>query len=340
MSIDIRLNSIYFLSAILLLIADTVLTFFYFKVYDVELLLLVHFIISILYIGLFLIIFKSQFLSSKFFASSCCSCIVFICFPILGAFFALMVLIGHYLLQRYFIDNSSIDVDSYFPGQHELTKHQFQNEDPLYTIRKKISFEPFINILQGNNPHDKLKVLQKLRLEPSQQNIDFLKTAIQDSLSEVRLFAAQSLLALEDKVENSIAQACDRAEIYPSKETYGELGDIYVQYATMGFLGKNRQNYYLNKAAEAYRAALDEDTNDVEIMVRYAKILHLLGENKKAIQFLDKLFAIWPENKELIYLRAEVAFKLRLFASVTETLQKASSADDERQKWVLQYWLK
>ncbi|MBT7461846.1 MAG: hypothetical protein HN685_04095, partial [Waddliaceae bacterium] len=118
------------------------------------------------------------------------------------------------------------------------------------------------------------------------------------------------------------------------------LGDIYQDYAFSGLLEKNSQKHYFSLSCEEYQKALDIETGQPKVMLRYIHSLLQLGEHKHSQKMLKQLSKIWKTNNDIHFLSASMAFYLNKFGDIKKHLEKIvlEDLDDEKIETV-KFWL-
>jgi len=206
-------------------------------------------------------------------------------------------------------------------------------------FQQEINFEPFIDLLLKGDVKIKAMVIKKLSKEISRDNIRLLKIALQDTASEVRLYAAGALVEIESQLNERMEHALNVSKKYMTFKSYVELGESYKIYAESGLVEKILAQYYWRQAAQAYKHALDQHTDHPEVVSSLAKCLIAMGEYQNAKTLLEKALLTWDENTELLILSVSVDFELGMFRGVSEKFRKINNLDlDELQKAAYDFW--
>ncbi len=240
----------------------------------------------------------------------------------------------------------------------------------LRDIRSEISFDSFIDVIKGEDSKKKSQVVNKLSEDVSKENISLLKEALNDASQDVRFYAADALMKvegninneiavaehmaqhrggsyaagamikLEDKIGNEIAIAKMMTQRRGMMKDFLRLGDIYQDYAFSGLLEKNSQKHYFSLSCEEYQKALDIETGQPKVMLRYIHSLLQLGEHKHSQKMLKQLSKIWKTNNDIHFLSASMAFYLNKFGDIKKHLEKIvlEDLDDEKIETV-KFWL-
>jgi len=212
------------------------------------------------------------------------------------------------------------DYESYIEERKEQSTYTKLYSNILQELRKEVSFEPFIDILQGGNVSIKKRVIEKLSRDVSRYSIQLLKLAVHDFSPEIRLSAANSLIKMEGNINSKIQAALKMTQKRGAAKDFANLGDLYQMYATSGLMEKRSLEYFVGLACEAYQQSLDLETNQIEVVMEYARSLMKIKNYDRARGFIDHAIKIWPENKQVKLLRGEVYFYLGKFSETIDEL--------------------
>jgi len=209
----------------------------------------------------------------------------------------------------------------------------------LHELRNEVSFEPFIDIIKGQNNLTKEKVIEKLSNNISANSVRILKIAISDPSGGVRLSAANGLLKIEEVINGKIQLAVKMTKERGSAKDFSDLGDIYRMYANIGLMEASSYNHYMNLTCQAYKQSLDIDTNQVDVVIHYAQSLISIKDYEKANRLLDHAIKTWPDNNDIILLRAESCFHLHKINEIKESLYDLTLESlSPDQRVVAEYW--
>lgn len=250
--------------------------------------------------------------------------------PPLGGYATFLAVVFYYFTMRVLKRELYGDYEEFLQGRYQAEELPEKHDNLMRVVRRETGFESFVDIIRGDDLYNKLKVLQKLRQNVTHKSILLLKEATQDLLPEVRLFAAQALLGIEDKLNKDINLQKIKADSIISAEEYAKLGDLYLLYVDLDILEEAVKKHYLLLASSAYKASLDESTQNLEVILKYAKVLNALGQASKAKLFLDHAYQIWPESIDLNLLRAEVAFQTKNYGDIEKILKHVDIEEVEK----------
>ena len=228
----------------------------------------------------------------------------------------------------------------------------FLNEEPVRKIwmdsslqilrefRQEVGFEPFIDILNGQNDKIKAIVIRKLAETISPNAVQLLKIALKDRSGEVRLYAASALIKIEAKINEKLQVTIKRAKTQGTWTAYAELGDLYRVFAETNLSGKNLSRHYLVRSSEAYRQSLDMHTDQPDIIVQYGKCLVALGQYEKARRLAAHAAQTWPANMELVFLQNEIYFMMGEMSEIQERFRKLDKKDlDPEKAKIYDFWV-
>lgn len=261
-------------------------------------------------------------------------------FPLLGLAGAIFIYLNTtYLKSRFkegvFEDYTENIVEVKMPSSFRRTML-----DNLSMVREETSFEPFINIIESEDENMKLKLLDKLS-SPNPFNIQLIKKAQKDPSYEVRLYAATTLAKLDSYFQKRIEEAISSAQEKARPLDFAYLAESYRHYVESGLVDEKMRRYYLSLACEAYEKSLDIETNQPSLVLNYVRSLMEIEEYLRAKKILDRAVKVWPDNYQMIFLRAKTYFMLGDFKKVQEIFLKVQGEKyfvDNKMRLVWQFW--
>jgi hypothetical protein len=230
--------------------------------------------------------------------------------------------------------------------QKHISERGFVTQTPkiignmLGHLREEIGFEPFIDIMQGQEQRLKLRVIEKLAADPRQENIRILKEAFNDRSHEVSLYAASALLKMDNAIKKQIEMALAKTKTRGYADDFSGLGELYLEYALSGLIDKELAEKYVFFAEEAFKNSLDVQTDQPGVVVSYAYCLLRRKEYGRCRLVLDNAVKNWPQNKEILFLRNELYFIIGEFKEVQESFasrEPIGMSEEERKVW--SFWM-
>jgi len=268
-----------------------------------------------------------------------CSILFIFFFPGIGLFVAVFIcLVTHPFFTK---RKSGIydDYESYIEERQEKGTYTKLYTNILQELRKEVSFEPFIDILKGNNENFKKRVIDKLSRESSAHSVRLLKLAINDTLPETRLSASNALIKIEEDINSKIQKALKMTQKRGGAKDFENLADLYQVYASTGLMKKSGFEYFIYLACEAYQKSLDLDQNQINVFIEYVRSLLQLKDYIMASEIIDRAIVIWPNDQQIKLLRAEIYFYLEKFEDVSKLLSGLSAKHSTPQEnEVLTFW--
>ena len=180
----------------------------------------------------------------------------------------------------------------------------------LRRVRSEISFQPIIDIMKGREMKAKARAIRLLSRTISKENVNLLREALKDPIPEVRLYAAGALLKIESDLNRQIQKAREQSEQRGSEKDFAVLAELYRNYAQIGITDEALAHYYLELAVVAYQHSLDLHTGQPEVTMGYADCLLALKQYDRARLLMDHAVQIWPQNKDIVFLRNGLYFDL------------------------------
>ncbi|MDD5496655.1 MAG: tetratricopeptide repeat protein [Candidatus Omnitrophica bacterium] len=231
------------------------------------------------------------------------------------------------------------DYEEYIAEKEGQLVYLKRLENTMQTVRREVSFEPFVDVIRGEDMRIKTRVIEKLSRAVSYESVQLLKFALADSSPEVRFYAAGALVKIENSINERIKMVSKEAGEHDLAKDHSALGDLYRFYAKTGLLEKTMSQRYLSLACAAYQKAVDIDTNQPDVIVRYAQTLIELKEYEKSRELLDRAAKLWPDNSEMCFMRSEVYFILGAYSRMSDMLSGVRRDEvNLRRKEVLEFW--
>jgi len=223
-------------------------------------------------------------------------------------------------------DNFLIDIDS--------------PTNVLQQVRSEVDFEPFIDIIKGDDSALKKKVIDKLARNVSVQNIKWLRELIDDPSTDVRLCATGSLLKMEGKIHDEIQTAYKNVKEKGDSQQSLYLADLYQMYVNSGLVTGKARQFYLDRACTQYKNALNYTTDKLPVMTRYIRTLLMMNREKEAEKILLEAVKNWPSNKEILLLEAETFFKNKNYHALKKELAHIKNDNlNMDEKEVIEFWI-
>ena len=231
------------------------------------------------------------------------------------------------------------DYEKYISEETEHEQHFENTAAMMRKVRREISFEPYIDIICGNEDSAKARVIDKLSRIITRDSVMLLKKALADESSDIRIYAAGAMTRIEDTLRNRIRAAQSNTLKQGSPEDYAELADLLCLYARLDLLEERLAEYYLNLGLTAYRHSLAQDPEQTQVIVKCAQCLVELSEYRQAQELLDASAELLPEKAEIVFLKSEIYFRLNKFGEVVKCLQKIRDVHlGEEQKRIVEFW--
>jgi len=260
-------------------------------------------------------------------------------FPVLGIIFSGILYLGISASLINFTSRDKAEDDDIFQESRKSENGQRAVFHDREKFLREVSFESFVDIMISHEVKTKVKVIEKLSQQPTQDTIKLLKSAVRDPIAEIRLYAAGVLLKIENKMNKQIQMAISAVRTHGSAKTFSHLASLYWYYATIGILDHVLSKYYLGLCAENYRCALKLDHEQPHIVVCYSRCLLELGEMDKAKTILEDAAKKWPQNSDIIFLRGEMDFKLFRFKRVPTYFRSIQiNGLNEQQRHIVEFW--
>ncbi len=260
-------------------------------------------------------------------------------FPAFGLIAALFLIICVKWFGKNFKTGLYNEYEKYITQKNYSAPFFERSVNALNRLRSEIGFEPFIDIMRGEEMAFKLRVIEKLSRDLKKENVQLLKEAFSDPAADVRLYAAAALQKMDSYINKEIELMIKKTKSRGAAIDFAQLGNLYLKYVKSGLIEKNLTGYYLLLASQAYRSSLDIDTNHPEIIVGFVRCLFELNQHEKAKGVLDNAIKIWPMNNEIIFLRNELYFILGDFNGIIESFTALEGENvDKEKKGVWEFW--
>ncbi|MDP8219166.1 MAG: tetratricopeptide repeat protein [Candidatus Theseobacter exili] len=231
------------------------------------------------------------------------------------------------------------DYEEYITEQNKSAASLESMSVMMRKARREISFEPYIDIINGNDERSKSKVIEKLSKIISHNSVMLLKKALTDESSDIRIYAAGAMTRIEDSIRDKIRLVQHNVMRIGTPDEYFDLGDLLSMYAHLGLLEEKLENYYFNLSLDAYRCSLAQDPAKPHAIVRCAQCLLDLSKYEEAKELLNSAMDILPDNEEIMILRSKVYFRMNNFTEVVKCLRNIKmNMLGEEQKRIVEFW--
>jgi len=282
---------------------------------------------------------RSQSRKSKLRAVYLYCLFLVIFFPVLGIIFSGIFYLGILVSLINLKSKDKAEDDDIFQESRKSENGQRVSFYSRDNFLRDVSFESFVDIMISHEVKTKVKVIEKLSQQPTQDTIKLLKSALRDPIAEIRLYAAGVLLKIENKMNKQTQMAISAVRTHGSAKTFSHLAGLYWHYATSGISDYVLSKYYLSLCAENYRCALKLDHEQPCTVVCYCRCLLELGEMIKAKTILEDAAKKWPQNSDIIFLRSEIDFKLFRFKRVPAHFRSIQiDGLNEQQRHIVEFW--
>lgn len=192
----------------------------------------------------------------------------------------------------------------------------------LRRVRREAGFESYADILLGENVRLKIQTVEKLSKSDTRTSVALLRQALHDPVPEIRLFSAGALLKMEERMNERIENARKAVQSRGAARDYLELAELYRHYVEAWQPEPALARHYWEQAAQAYRDALDLETDQPQAVVRYGQVMLRLNKPERARSLVERAAGLWPDDPEIFFLRNEVAFRLGRLREVAEHLER------------------
>lgn len=288
---------------------------------------------------LFYVLIRDERIEQRFQPVSVYCLILVFFFPLLGILATVYLLTVTVINKDRFKKGLYDEYEEYIAADKQIRSGAMVLTGLLRKIRDEVSFEPFLDIIRGNNLKVKEKVVGKLSNMESKESISLLKEALNDPVSEIRFCAAGALVKIESLFSEKIQLSLKSAERRGSASDFTQLGDIYMRYADSGLIGSRLIDHYIELGCQAYKSSLDIDTDQPYVIAKYAEAMIKMGSYRKVQAMLERAAGLWPRHNGLMFLRGQIFFLLGQFDKTVENLKTIDLRDlDEQRRQVCQLW--
>ncbi|MFQ5646207.1 MAG: hypothetical protein ACE5GM_04695 [bacterium] len=207
---------------------------------------------------------------------------------------------------------------------------------------EKGELSPYIEILQGNDIDLKLSVIDKLSLDTDPKRVAMLKTALNDSNSEVKFTAAAGLRKLEDRFNIRIAELKKECRYMVTNDhSYAELGTTYDNYSYCGILDSETSRYYKELAIESFTRAISINPFAEDYYKNLGRLLLRTDNIEKAIDVLENGLKINHDSLKIKTWLIEYYYKQENFEKLVTLSReiKLEELPSQQLKDVVTWWI-
>jgi hypothetical protein len=153
--------------------------------------------------------------------------------------------------------------------------------------------------------------------------IPLLRTALADSVDDIRLLAYALLDRKEYRLSKRIEQCkqdLEKEENSGKKRLYRQIASYYWELAHLGLVQGEAKNHVLSMAYKYIELGLEYSPEDIGLRFQYAQILLRLGKYQLAFDQFQKAEILGIEHVSLLTYYAEIAFHNRRFHEVKQLM--------------------
>jgi len=234
--------------------------------------------------------------------------VIHLLFPIISILGFAVLFIASRSLQKMLARDTYRKYKSHIRRKGSIINLKKTPAQELRNIKNEIGFESFIDIIQGRDAWKKKHVVDKLCQNITKNNVKLLKEAISDKSPEVRFYAADALIKIEDYFTENIGNSKDIIETKGHAKDYEDLGKLYYQYASIGLLEIKDAKFYYGLSRDALQNSLDYMTGQPDVILQYIDCMVNLELYSDAERILTGISKIWPDNIEITFAQASIYF--------------------------------
>lgn len=261
-------------------------------------------------------------------------------FPVLGIIIALLLnkfrKVIYAPVSEYIEEDPEINVDDILENYKD--KDVYNEEEKI--VQEEIDFEPFVDIISGNDNYKKLRVISKLIKIPDIKNITLIKQALLDNDREVKLYAAAAMMKMDDILHDNIKRAKKNLENDCNVEYLNALAKEYIKYIKSGILDESLLKYYKDLVCELSNQIYNFSPDNKDNILMHIQNLIDVEAYKDVILIFKHAERLGIKNDEIIFLKAHVYFKLKKYNEVKNILKEYKKLDsnDKDIQEVLNIW--
>src|SRR5215470_17927607 len=204
-----------------------------------------------------------------------------------------------------------------------------------------LEIQPLIDVLQTADLEMRRAAVAVLSRQANPGAVRLLRRLLSDPQPEIRSDASIALTRLEEELAGALNASLELWTADPAdKERTLNLANQYYEYACSHVLDEMSQHCYFAKARDVLQQCITQDSMNVDLWLKLARIRQHLGETAEALQAVRITLQLQPHAAEAYLLAMELAFRLHawemLISVAREGLRTSPSASEART--TLQWW--
>ena len=202
-----------------------------------------------------------------------------------------------------------------------------ENEDIFFNA---LQIQPYLEILDGENLPLKINAIEKLSYLKGFQSVPILKIALDSTDYEVRYFANNVLIKIEQEFLAKIDVSSELIEEKPQEfSNYNERASLYLETYLSGILDKTSELFFLEKSLFDYLTSLSLKQGQSKLYVSITHIYLLLGKDKELQQIATlALNSQLEENDKakIHFYLAESYFRQGFFSKTLDSVKSTKES--------------
>lgn len=209
-------------------------------------------------------------------------------------------------------------------------------------VEKETNILSPIDELQYSDQRRKKELIFNLVNQPQDDRVGkILKTALYDSDTEIKHFAAAMIVSIEDNFERRIVKLKTELKENEKLENLLLLISEYERYLDSNILDEFSRKLVLNEMLNTLSIAKNHKAEEKEILLKMFRINIELEEFGESLKLAEQIQSLYGEDKDTLFLSMKLYFELKNYSKVREFSEKLSGISiqlEGKQKEIMQFW--
>jgi polysaccharide biosynthesis protein PelE len=205
---------------------------------------------------------------------------------------------------------------------HTSKIRDFPSES-IQPIGAPVNLHSLSDLYRSRDPDRRVQAVYATLKLKDRDAIPLLRTALTDSVDDIRLLAYALLDRKEYRLSKRIEQSkqeLEKKEDTAKKQLYRQIASCYWELAHLGLVQGEAKNHVLGMAYKHIELGLEYSPEDIGLRFQYAQILLRLGKYQAAFEQFQKAEILGIEHVSLLTYYAEIAFHSRRYHEVKQLM--------------------
>ena len=282
--------------------------------------------------------FLSFYINRKKYTTTCIIMVIAIalCMPLTGILFILILAFQSQDEEKM----NMLDKNNPIPKVITSVSLPANQNHQIKIIQEKINLQSFIDILHSKgNETLKIKFINLLYGDISQNSIKLIKQATRDESSEVKIIAVSTLKKIEKPLLETIQKWYKIIKLNSSDEhAYFNLGVSCLEYCQLGIPDELNTANYLKQSEKAFMHVLSINPERTDTYFKLSEIYLATGEYNRALDTINKCLFFSPKDYQGTMLKCEILFQQKKFKQLKDYVKQIDTTHRDKLQSLKTVW--